>query len=124
MTLVSVCVHFLKLLDTQTQKWTQSLTIIYRILRVNHGMAQTGIWKICMSIIYISSCFNLPSIYQDIINIGYFTSLVNECMYNNILWGVSQMKEKWQGCQIGTHLRGIGLNIKKNSTNQPVKIKS
>ena len=26
MTLVSVCVHFLKLLDTQTQKWTQSLT--------------------------------------------------------------------------------------------------
>ena len=25
-TLVSVCVHFLKLLDTQTQKWTQSLT--------------------------------------------------------------------------------------------------
>ena len=28
MTLVSVCVHFLKLLDTQTQKWTQSLTII------------------------------------------------------------------------------------------------
>ena len=25
MTLVSVCVHFLKLLDTQTQKWTQSL---------------------------------------------------------------------------------------------------
>ena len=27
MTLVSVCVHFLKLLDTQTQKWTQSLTI-------------------------------------------------------------------------------------------------
>ena len=26
-TLVSVCVHFLKLLDTQTQKWTQSLTI-------------------------------------------------------------------------------------------------
>ena len=28
MTLVSVCVHFLKLLDTQTQKWTQSLTKI------------------------------------------------------------------------------------------------
>ena len=27
-TLVSVCVHFLKLLDTQTQKWTQSLTTI------------------------------------------------------------------------------------------------
>ena len=27
-TLVSVCVHFLKLLDTQTQKWTQSLTKI------------------------------------------------------------------------------------------------
>ena len=27
-TLVSVCVHFLKLLDTQTQKWTQSLTIL------------------------------------------------------------------------------------------------
>ena len=26
MTLVSVCVHFLKLLDTKTQKWTQSLT--------------------------------------------------------------------------------------------------
>ena len=26
-TLVSVCVHFLKLLDTLTQKWTQSLTI-------------------------------------------------------------------------------------------------
>ena len=26
-TLVSVCVHFLKLLDIQTQKWTQSLTI-------------------------------------------------------------------------------------------------
>ena len=26
-TLVSVCVNFLKLLDTQTQKWTQSLTI-------------------------------------------------------------------------------------------------
>merc|ERR1719334_2643003 len=25
--LVSVCVHFLKLLDTQTHKWTQSLTI-------------------------------------------------------------------------------------------------
>ena len=34
-------------------------------------------------------------------------------------------KEKLTGgCQIGTHLRGIGLNIKKNSTNQPVKIKS
>ena len=27
-TLVSVCVHFLKLLDTQIQKWTQSLTTI------------------------------------------------------------------------------------------------
>ena len=47
-------------------------------------MAQTGIWKTCMSIIYISSCFNLPWIYQDISNIGYFTSLVNECMYNNM----------------------------------------
>ena len=72
-------------------------------------MAQTGIWKTCMSIIYISSCFNLPWIYQDISNIGYFTSLVNECMYNNILWGVFQMKEKWQGCQIGSHSRGIRL---------------
>ena len=27
LTLVTVCVHLLKLLDTQTQKWTQSLTI-------------------------------------------------------------------------------------------------
>ena len=27
-TLVSVCVHFLKFLETQTQKWTQSLTTI------------------------------------------------------------------------------------------------
>ena len=28
-TLVSVCVHFLKLLNTQTQKWTQSLTTYF-----------------------------------------------------------------------------------------------
>ena len=32
-----VCVHFLKLLDTQTQKWTQSLTFVNFVGIINNG---------------------------------------------------------------------------------------
>ena len=45
-TLVSVCVHFLKLLDTQTQKWTQSLTKMGHIFLSGQNQCHiTGVKK-------------------------------------------------------------------------------
>ena len=51
--LVSVCVHFLNLLDTETQKWTQSLTIshYYGTLsivmnRKKFTVSNTDVWSI------------------------------------------------------------------------------
>ena len=60
MTLVSVCVHFLKLLDTQTQKWTQSLTIEPSLEIIQFEASETrGEHKVAYSeIIYVG--FKLP----------------------------------------------------------------
>ena len=51
-TLVSVCVHFLKLLDTQTQKWTQSLTI----KKSSHKMKKVPILLQILDLFDFNSC--------------------------------------------------------------------
>ena len=49
MTLVSVCVHFLNFLDTQTQKWTQSLTMssLEDLFNILWGKEQKALASLC-----------------------------------------------------------------------------